>query len=140
MIGAVLAKKQAVSALDALNHRDINKFLHNWSDNATFTFPGNVPISGEAKGKKEIETVVKKIFEQFPKMNFAVKEVFVSNIFAVGATNNIAAEWDLTQTNREGKEFHNSGVTVVRVKSGKVVSSRMYFFNGDTIKEAWGKD
>ena len=66
-----------------------------------------------------------------------MKEVFVSNIFAMGATNNIAAEWDIVETDREGKEFHNSGVTITRVKNGKVLSMRDYVYNTDTLKESW---
>jgi ketosteroid isomerase-like protein len=97
-------------------------------------------ISGETKGKKAIEAALAKWMERFPKINFTVKEVFVSNIFALGATNNIAVEWDITEANREGKEFHNSGVTTIRVKGGKVVAVKEYVFNTDIMKEAWGKE
>ncbi len=79
------------------------------------------------------------MFEHLPRMNFTVKEVFVSNIFALGATNNIAVEWDVVETNREGKEFHNSGVSIIRVKGGKAVAIRDYIFNTDILKEAWGE-
>ncbi len=79
------------------------------------------------------------MMEQFPKMNFTVKEVFVSNIFVLGATNNVAVEWDLTETNRKGKEFRNSGVSIFRVKGGKVVATQEYIFNTDILKEAWGE-
>ena len=79
------------------------------------------------------------MMEQFPKLDFTIKEVFVSNIFALGATNNVAVEWDVTETNSEGKEFRNSGVTIIRVKGGKVVSLRDYISNTDIMKEAWGR-
>ena len=48
-------------------------------------------------------------------------------------------EWDVTETNREGKEFRNSGVTTIRVKGGKAVAMRDYIFNTDILKEAWGE-
>jgi ketosteroid isomerase-like protein len=73
-------------------------------------------------------------------MQFTVKDVFVSNIFAMRGTNNIAVEWDLAQTNHEGKEFHNSGVSIMQIKGGKAVAIREYLFNTDIMKEAWGKD
>ena len=139
MIGAVIAKKLAGSGLDALNRRDLAKFGDAWAEDATFTFPGNTSMSGEMKGKKEIEAWFAKMMEQFPKINFTVKEVFVSNIFAFGATNSIAVEWDIVETNREGKEFHNSGVTTIRIKGGKAVAIRDYIFNTDILKEAWGE-
>jgi ketosteroid isomerase-like protein len=139
MIGAVLAKKKAGLAYDALNRRDIASFMADCAEDATYTVPGNVPISGEAKGKKAIETVVTRIMEQFPKMNFTVKEVFVSNIFAMGATNNVAVEWEVAQTNRAGKQFHKSAVTIIRAKGGKIVSARDYYFDPEDMKEAWGE-
>jgi len=139
MIGAVIAKRLARSGFDALNRHDPSKLMATTAEDVTFTFPGNTSMSGETKGKKAIEAWFSKMMEQFPKIDFTVKEVFVSNIFALGATNSIAVEWDITETNREGKEFHNSGVTTVRIKGGKAVAIRDYISNTDILKEAWGE-
>ena len=139
MIGAIIAKRRASSAFDTMSRHDLAKMMTAWGENCTFTFPGNISISGETKGKKAIEACFSKMIEHLPKMNFTVKEVFVSNIFALGATNNIAVEWDVVETNRQGKEFHNSGVTVIRLKGGKAVSVRDYISNTDIMKEAWGE-
>lgn len=140
MIGAVLAKKMAQSGFDTTNQRDLDKSMAGWAEDATWIFPGNIPISGEWKGKKAIEAGFAKWMEQFPKIHFTVKEVFVSNIFALGATNNIAVEWDIAETNLQGRESHNSGVTITKVKGGKVVAMKDYVFNTDIMKEAWGKE
>jgi ketosteroid isomerase-like protein len=140
MIGAILAKRMARSGFDAMNQRNLNKALGHLADDATLNFPGKISISGVTKGKKAIMERHAKMLEHFPKMHFTVKEVFVSNILAMGATNSIAIEYDLTYTNHEGKEFHNSGVTIGRVKGGKMVSMKEYIFNPDTTKEAWGKE
>jgi ketosteroid isomerase-like protein len=139
MIGAVIAKRRAGSGFDAYNNHDLKTVENALAEDATYTFPGNVSISGETKGKKAIEALHAKMMEQFPKMYFTVREVFVSNIFALGATNSVAVEWDLTETNREGKEFRNSGVTIFSVKGGKVVATKEYVFNTDILKEAWGE-
>jgi ketosteroid isomerase-like protein len=140
MIGAVLAKRMARSSFDAFNQRDLKKATKGFAEEATYTMGGNISISGITKGKKAIETLFAKLLEHYPKMQFTVRDVFVSNIFAMGATNNVAVEYDVTYTSREGKEFHNSGVTIARVKGGKVVSMQDYIFSLDTTKEAWGKD
>jgi len=140
MIGAIMAKKLARSSIEAFNRRDLKKSFDGLAEDATFTFPGNISISGVTKGKKAIEACHAKMLEHFPKMHFTVKETFVSNIFAIGATNNIAVEYDLAYTNREGKEFHNSGVNIARVKGGKVLSMQEYISNTDITKEAWGKE
>lgn len=138
MIGAVIVKRRGGIAFDAFNRHDLGKMMAACADDSSFTFPGEISISGEHKGKKAVEACFSKIMEQFPKMNFTVKEVFVSNIFALGATNNIAVEWDVVETNREGKEFRNSGVTIIRIKGGKAVSIRDYISNTNLMKEAWG--
>jgi len=129
----------ARSGFDTLNRHDLAKSMAGWSEDGTWIFPGNIPISGETKGKKAIEAAFAKWMERFPKINFTIKEIFVSNIFALGATNNIAVEWDIEEADREGKEFHNSGVTIIRVKGGKVVAIKEYIFDADSLEEAWGK-
>ena len=139
MIGAVLAKRQVRSGFDPMNQHDLTKVMAAWAEDGVFTYPGRVSVSGEHKGKKAIEACYAKFFETFPKVNFTVKEVFVSNIFALGATNNIAVEWEWALTNRQGKEFKNSGVTTIRAKGGKIVAMRDYYFNTDILKEAWGE-
>jgi uncharacterized protein len=137
MIGAVIAKKMARSIFDAISQRDLEKVTAVLAEDATWIFPGNVPISGEAKGKKAFEAALANWMEHFPKINFTIKEVFVSNIFTMGATNNIAVEWEIAMTNLKGKEFHNSGVSIMRVKGGKAVEEKEYLFSTDILKEAW---
>ena len=137
MIGAVIAKKMARSILDALSRRDLAKVTSVLAEDATWTFPGNVTISGETKGKKAFEAALADWMAHFPKINFTIKEVFVSNIFAIGATNNIAIEWEIAMTNLKGEEFRNSGVSIMRVKGGKAVAEKEYLFSTDILKEAW---
>jgi ketosteroid isomerase-like protein len=137
MIGAIMAKKLGASGFDSLNKRDIAKIMASWAEDGTFTVPGDTSLSGDIKGKKAIEAFYTRVMQQLPKINFTVKEVFVSNIFAMGGTNNIAIECDIIETNRDGKEFPNSGVSIIRVKSGKVISARDYIFDPGILKEAW---
>ena len=129
MIGAIMAKKMAASSFDAFNRGDLKRFMANWAEDAIYTFPGNSPISGETKGREAIEQVHDKMAELFPKMHFNIKETFVSNIFAMGATNDVAVEYDITYNDQEGKEVHNSAVSIIRVKGGKVVAVKDYVFN-----------
>lgn len=137
MIGAVMAKRVARSSFDALNRRDLSKITANLAEDGTWIFPGNVPISGETKGKKAVEAAMANWMKHYPKINFTVKEVFVSNIFAIGATNNIAVEWDIVLSNLKGKEIRNSGVTIIKVKSGKTVAIKEYLFNTDILNDGW---
>jgi ketosteroid isomerase-like protein len=137
MIGAIIAKKQGGAAYELLNRHDLAKTVAGFADDITLTFPGKTPISGVTRGKKAVEAFFAKMFEQFPKINFTVKEVFVSNIFAFGTTINVAVEWELVYTNRHSKEFVNSGVTTMRVKGAKVVAIQDYITDLDILNEAW---
>lgn len=140
MIGAIIAKKKAASGFAFINQRNLSAFLATWAENATFVCPGNVPVSGKMEGKKAIEECFRKFMEQFPKVNFTVRNVFVQNIFALGGTNVVAVEWDIDLTNREGRDFQNSGVTIISIKNGKAILVRDYLFDAEAQKRAWGEE
>lgn len=140
MIGAIIAKRKVRSAMDALNRRDLSGFLADWREDATFIYPGTLSVSGRVEGKKAIEQWFQKFLEQFPKVNFIPKNVSVQNIFALGGTNVVAVEWDVALTNREGKDFQNSGVSIVNIKKGKAILVRDYIFDHEVLKRAWGED
>ena len=139
MIGAMIAKSKARSAFDCLNRRDFPAFLAAWAEDATFVYPSNVSVGGEIKGKKAVEEWFQRFREQYPKVNFTLKNVFVADVFAFGATNVVAVEWDIAVTNREGRDFQNSGVTTIQVKNGKATLVRDYIYDTETLKRAWGE-
>jgi len=140
MIGAIIAKSKVRSAFAALNRRDLPGFFSGWAEDATFFYPGNISASGKMEGKKVIEEWFRKYLDQFPKLNFTLKSVSVQNIFAFGGTNTVAVEWDMNLTNREGKDFQYSGVTVINIKKGKVVLVRDFIFDTEVLKKAWGEE
>jgi ketosteroid isomerase-like protein len=129
MIGAIIVKSKVTSAFASLNRRDLPAFLSDWGEDATFIYPGNISVSGKMEGKKAIEGWFRKYLEQFPTLNFTLKNVCVQNIFAFGGTNVVAVEWDINLTNREGRDFQNSGVTIINVRKGRVILVRDYIFD-----------
>lgn len=140
MIGAIIAKSKVRSAFKALNRRDLAAFFSGWAEDSVFFYPGDVSASGKMEGKKVIAEWFRKYLDQFPKLNFTLKNVSVENIFAFGGTNSVAVEWDLSLTNREGKDFQNSGVTIISVKGGKVILVRDYILDTSMLKKAWGEE
>lgn len=136
MIGALLFKLMAGSALETMNRRDLPAIMSRWHDDATFTYP----MTGEIKGKKALEEFFRKFMEQFPEVKFKLVNVYVKNIFAFGLSNTVGVEWEYEITNREGKTFHNCGISTSRVRRGKVVASREYYYDVDKLREAWGVD
>ncbi len=78
------------------------------------------------------------MMDRFPKANFTLKNVFVQNIFALGGTNVVAVEWDLTLTDLEERDFQNSGVSVIHIKEGKAVLVVDYM-DTEVLKKSWGE-
>lgn len=138
MIGALVAKKAIADAFIALNRHDLAKFMSNWADDGVFIYPGDLHASGTFRGKSDVESWFKNFFNQFPKIQFDMKNICVRNIFALTGTNVIAAHWDIHLTNKEGRVGQNWGVTVVTIKGGKVVQAKDYIFDlGENFKLNW---
>lgn len=139
MIGAFIAKMKVRSAFEALNQRNFPAFSAAWSDDCVFIYPGDIEVSGKFEGKVAIEKWFKNFLEQFPKIKFTVKNICVDNVLDLVGTNVVAAHWDLDLTNRGGKEFQNSGVTVIEIKFGKALYVIDFLFNtGVTWRAGWG--
>ena len=139
MIGAIIGKKMVRSQYDRLNRGDIETFMAGIADDATFIYPSNVSVGGEIKGKKAIDEWFHKLMEHYSKISITLKNVFVTNVLALGSTNIFAVEWDEKSTNRDGEDFEFSGVTVIDVKKGKATRIREYLFDTDKLKVAWGE-
>lgn len=139
MIGTLIAKSKIRSGFNSLSNHDIDKFVADWRDDATFIYPGNISVGGEIKGKKAIKEWFTKWLEQFPQVQFTLKHICVQNIFDMTGTNHVAVEWDVNLKNRDGKEIQNSGVTTINLKMGKAILIRDYMFDMEKAKEGWGE-
>ena len=140
MIGAIIAKKKVRSSFDSLNWRNLDAFLANWSEAATYVYPGNLSVSGEFEGKESIKEWYEKFMEQFPQAIFDLKNICVKKMCPVSLrTNSVIVEWDGLFTNRDRKEFRNSGVTVVNIGKGKAIKVHQYIFNAEIDRRAWGE-
>jgi ketosteroid isomerase-like protein len=139
MIGAIIIQRKVRSAFDCLNRRDLPTFLSNWAEAATFIYPPTVSVGGKMEGKKEVEKWFQKFMKQFPKVNFTLTSVCVRNIFAFVGSNDVAAEWNASLTNRDGEDFQISGVTFINASGGKFLWACDYIFDTTILKEAWGK-
>jgi ketosteroid isomerase-like protein len=138
VIGALVAKKALTSAFDALNRHDLPKFMSAWRDDGVFVYPGDIPESGTAQGKKAVEDWFRRFFQQFPEIRFDVQDVCVRNVFDLSGTNVVAVHWDIQLTNREGRVGKNSGVTVVSIERGKVFLVQDFIFDlGENFRRSW---
>ena len=137
MIGAIIGKKFVQSQYDLLNQGDIDTFMRGIAEDAIYIYPGDIPISGEIKGKKAIGEWFHKVWNQFPEIKITLRNIFVTNVSALGSTNTFATEWIEDVKNKDGKEFRFTGVTVVEVKKGKATHIREYIFDTEIEKKAW---
>jgi len=138
MIGALVAKKSLAGAFDALNRHDLQKFMSAWRDDGVFVYPGEIPESGTFQGRTAVEGWFRHFFEQFPRIEFVIQDLCVRNIFDLVGTNVVAVHWNIQLTNREGRVGENSGVTVVKIKRGKVFLVKDYVCDlGDNFRRNW---
>jgi len=138
MIGALIARKALAGAFDALNRHDLPQFMKAWRDDGVFIYPGDIPESGTFEGKDAVEGWFRRFLEQFPKIEFDVHDICLRNIFDFAGNNVAAVHWDIHLTNREGRVGHNSGVTVISIKGGKVHHVKDYIFDlGDNFRRNW---
>ena len=137
MVGALIAKRRVRAAFSSFNDRDIPAFLASWDENASFIYPGDVSVSGTLTGKTAIEAWFTHLMDAGPLVHFTLKNITVENVFDVLGTNVICAEWENAVTNRMGKKMVVRGVSVVRLRRGKITHVRDYIFDPEKLPLAW---
>lgn len=142
MIGAIIARKSVKSGFDALNDRNIDKFMKAWADHSIWIYPGNLSVSGKFIGKDNVRKWFEHFEEQFPQMKFTLKHLGVGSILALGGNNVITAYWDLELTNKTGMKSQNSGVTLLTIKGAKVVQGEDFLSrsSGEDFSKMWGEE
>ena len=141
MIGALIARQAVKSGFDALNNRNLDKFMKAWSEQSIWIYPGSLSVSGNHVSKDNVKKWFAHFQEQFPQMKFNLKHLGVGSIFAFSGNNVVSALWDLELTDRKGSKYQYSGVTVLEIKGAKVIKGQDFLFispEGDFSK-MWGE-
>lgn len=139
MLGALIMKVKARSGFRKLNRRDVQSFMDEWRDDAVFVYPGKISVSGEHKGKERIARWWGNFLDQFPEATFTCKGIYLKHIFAFGPSNEIVLHWEVSTKNREGSHYQNSGMSHVKIKNGKILFFKDYFFDLDNQRKAWSE-
>jgi len=141
MIGAIIARQAVKSGFDALNDRNLDKFIKVWAEQSMWIYPGNLSVSGKFAGKDKVRKWFEHFQEQFPQMRFTVKHFGVGSIFALSGNNVVSAYWDLEATNKAGLKYQNSGVTLLTIKGAKVVQGEDFLSKsaGEDFAKVWGE-
>ncbi len=141
MIGALIARQAVKSGYNALNDRNLDKFMKAWSEQSIWIYPGNLSVSGKHVGKDKVKKWFAHFQEQFPQMKFNLNHLGVGSIFAFSGNNVISAHWDLELTNRTGSKYQYNGITVLEIKGAKVIKGQDFLFNcsGEDFSKMWGE-
>jgi ketosteroid isomerase-like protein len=128
MIGAMLSKRAARAVYEAINRRDLDTLLQAMAEEVVFDFPLEPGEEGHHVGKPSVAQWFQTFFDDYPEIAFTLRHVSVEDIFALGGTNTVHAEWDLAYADRDGKRFQNRGVTAIGFRGGRIVRLRDYIF------------
>jgi ketosteroid isomerase-like protein len=82
---------------------------------------------------------MEKLFSLFPERKFTVKNIYMKDIFAFGASNSAAVEFDLEAKLQDGSPYSNSYVILIHIKGGKAVRSKEFPYDFDAVKVALGE-
>lgn len=138
MIGAILARKALAGAFDALNRHDLAKFMSAWREDGVFVYPGDIPESGTFQGRDAVEGWFRRFFEQFPTIQFDIRDVCVRDLFDLLGTNVAAVHWNIRLVNRAGRKGQNGGVTMISIDRGKVFFAQDFISDlGDNFRRNW---
>ena len=115
----------------------MQRFFESWDEDAVFIYPGEVSVSGTVTGKTAIQSWFKNLMNRGPSVHFTLQSVAVENILDVVGTNIICAEWENALTSRDENEMTVYGVSVIRLRKGKIVRVCDYIFNAEILPAAW---
>ena len=139
MLGTIIGRSMTAKAFAHLNRRDVDAFMTGVADDAVWHYPGNLSVSGDIRGKDAIREQFNKIFDLFPEISFNVKNIYMKDIFAFGASNIASVEFEVVGTRKDGFKYRNDYMTVIQIKGGKAVRMQEFPFDYDSLKSAWGE-
>jgi ketosteroid isomerase-like protein len=139
MIGTLFAKTKIHQAFRALNEKDLEAFLANWSEDVVFHYPGNLTVSGTFSGKDAVRKWFISFFDRMQRIKFTVHHVCAENMFDMFGNNTIAAQWTIRVRSAEGIETENMGINLIKIKWGRVVEVRDFFFYPERGYIAWAE-
>jgi ketosteroid isomerase-like protein len=130
-------KRAAHEGFAELNRHDIEALLAHYHEDAVFEFPGDSVISGRHVGLAAIRRFYEQWFEIMPKVRFTIEHTAVENIFALTGKNSGYVEWEVDTFDREGKEYHATGITRFRIEGGRIRHAKDYIFDQDVVAAAY---
>lgn len=124
---------------EALNRRDLRAIMSWFADDAVFEFPGNTPMSGRFEGKPAIEAWWRRWVDRYESVHFTVKHAALGNPLRLNVSNTLFVAWDVETRTVDGFAASASAVSFTKIRRGKVVYARDYFFDPTILESVWGR-
>ena len=118
-----IVKNKLTAAFDGLNAGNIQAVLQELGDQPEHFFNGQHALGGTRHSKASIEQWYQRLLQIFPDIHFTLNEIQVSGMpwNTVGIV-----YWTETNSGTDGVRTQNTGVNIIRIRWGKVVSIRIY--------------
>ena len=129
MIGALITKFGAVRGWEALNRRDLRYFERYLAEDVVCEIPGPPPIGGRFVGKAAWLEAMQRWVDAVPSYHYRLIHVALDRPWALGFTNTVITEFELTETMTDGRSHTGLGIDVTEMKRGKIVAERTYSFD-----------
>jgi ketosteroid isomerase-like protein len=116
-------KDVVVRYVEAVRDGDLAVVRDSFAENATWDYPGDVPLSGTWRGR---DRIVDEFLGGVGGLFEPGSPVFIelTHVVAEGAA--VVAEWTSRATTRDGGAYDNRCIGVFEVRDGKIVSVREY--------------
>jgi ketosteroid isomerase-like protein len=129
MIGALVLRVGSRRGWKAFNHRDLDYFEPYISDDIVYEVAGDPPLGGRFVGKAAWRQANDRWMEPLASFRIRVVNEGLTHPFALGLSNTVLTEYELTERTHDGRELRTRGVDVSEIRRGKVVSERNYLLN-----------
>jgi uncharacterized protein len=94
-----------------------------FATDATWEYPGNLPLSGTYRG---IDAIVDTFLAGAGDLMAPGTSVSLELVSVIAEGDTVAAEWTSRATSRTGAAYRNRNVGIFTVRDGKIVSVREY--------------
>jgi steroid delta-isomerase-like uncharacterized protein len=103
--------------VEAVSMQDLDKLASLFTEDCVYE---DVAQGGTMLGRDKVKAGYDQVFSQFPDFKLEIKSYFI-------AEDAIISEWVMTGTSKTGKSFTTRGVTIDKLRGGKIQENRDYY-------------
>ncbi len=129
MIGALLMKWGTSRGWRAVNRRDLDYFDRYLAADIVLEQPGPPPIGGRNVGRAAWRRAMQAWMNAVPSFHYRILHIAIDPPWALGLTSTVITEFEVTETDAQGRSRVARGIDVSEMRRGKVVAERTYMFD-----------